>query len=220
MAISPLLVARIQHAFPAPVRTRFVTALEEAYETACDKWTPETGSIPQTFGMDVWAAATFQLKRVAEDTDLAIDVEYHLNRTTLRRDGLFLSFYRVGHSADEDIRTCFPNNRHAAPQLARNNLQLDIFLDGDPDPGAPVDLVLAHLGNHDRGLEAVYLCVPTAAEGEQLTEWGHYELLWRRDGLAAGGARTRTPQPSAPAPEVPIGEPAIRLKTDRAASQE
>jgi hypothetical protein len=218
MSISPLLVERIRKAFPESIRSRFVSALQEAYDTACDKWTPESGSIPQTFGMDVWAAATFQLRRVTEDTELEIEVEYHLNRTTLRKDGLFLSFYRVGHSADEDIRTCFPNNRHAAPRLARNNLQLDIFLDGDPHPDAPVDLMLAHLGNTGRGLEAVYLCVPTAAEGDQLTEWGHIELLWRRDGLAAGGTPAGAPQP--PAPEAPIGEPQIRLKTDRATGQE
>ena len=216
--ISPLLIQRIQNAFPPHMRTRFVAALEEAYETACDKWTPDRGSIPLTFGIDVWASVTHELKKLADDAELEIEVEYHLNRTTLRVDGLYLSFYRVGHSGDQDIRTCFPNNRHAAPRLARNNLQLDIFQDGDPDPDAPVDLVLAHLGNAESGLESVYLCVPTAVEDERLTAWGHHELLWRRDGLSSGGARARTTEP--PAPEVPIAEPEIRLRNDQATQGE
>ena len=216
--ISPQLAARIEAAFPEPLCARFVTALKEAYDTACDNFRPDEGSLPLTFGMDVWAFATFRLRQVANDEAPLLCVEVHENRTTLRKNGLFLSCYRVGASASEDISVSFPNNQHAAPQLARNNLQLDIFFDGDPDPDAPVDLVLAHFGNPSRGLEAVYLCVPTAVENERLSAWGYKKLLWRRGGQAAGSLEPG--MPPSPAPEVPIDAPAIRLRTERAAGQE
>jgi hypothetical protein len=216
--ISPQLAARIEAAFPEALCARFVTALREAYDTACDNFRPDEGSIPLTFGMDVWAFATFRLRQVANDEAPALRVEVHENRTTLRKNGLFLSCYRVGASASEPISESFPNNQHAAPQLARNNLQLDIFLDGDPDPDAPVDLVLSHLGNPASGLEAVYLCVPTAVENERLSAWGFTKLLWRRGGQAGGTAGSG--MQVEPAPEVPIDAPAIRLRTERIAGQE
>ncbi|HEX8433427.1 MAG TPA: hypothetical protein VF625_19205, partial [Longimicrobium sp.] len=123
-----------------------------------------------------------------------------------------LSCYKVGATADQDIFTAFPNNHNAAKRLVANNRQYDLF--GETyQAGAPVDLVLAHLGTPERGLEAVYLCVPSAIGGDdRISEWAHAELLWSRGARATVGRA----EPGH-APEVPIEEPAIRLRIPRAA---
>lgn len=210
MLISPDLVTRIEAAFPESITSHLVDALREGYEVACENFRPNKGSRALTFGIDVWAFGTFQLQRVAELSDLELDYEEHEHRTTLERDGLYLNCYRVGSSADQNIWDCFPNNRNTAPRLARNNLQFEIFGDCGLTGREPVDLVLAHFGNPDAGLDAVYLCVPIAANQNQISQWGFAKLLWRRDGLAAVGTPMAPEMP--PAPEVPIGEPELRLR--------
>lgn len=218
VTISSQVIDRIDAAFTSPHCDRLVGALLAAYTTACDNWKPDEGSISQTFGYDAWAFGNFRLRELADDATLGFVPEIHEGRFTLRKDGLFLSSYKAGSSRDADIWRSFPKNQHAAPQLARNNSQLDIFLDGDPSPDAPVDLVLAHLGNPERGLEAVYLCVPTAVENERISEWGFAQRLWRR---GDSGLAERPVSPVAPPePSVPIDEPAIRLRVDRQTSRE
>lgn len=210
--ISPHLISRIETAFPESVTDRLVAALNEGYEVACENFRPEKGSRSLTFGVDVWAFGTFHLEAVAEEAGFELDTEEHDHRTTLQRDGLYLNCYRVGTSADQNIWECFPNNRNSAPRLAKNNLQFEIFANDQPTGDEPVDLVLAHFGNPNAGLDAVYLCVPIAANQNQISQWGYAKLLWRRDGLAAGGIPTAPPVPLAP--EVPIGEPELRLRED------
>lgn len=212
------LVSRIAATFPPQLTERLVEALREGYEVACDNWRPEKGSRSLTFGIDVWAFATFQLEQIADEAELELDVEQREHRTTLVKHGLFLSSYRVGSHSDQSIWTSFPNNRNAAPRLARNNVQIDIFGDAELTGAEPLDLVLAHFGNPDHGLEAVYLCVPTGADGNQISEWGYADLLWRRDGLTVAGTVDESVPPLAP--EIPIAEPALRLRRAAIESEE
>jgi hypothetical protein len=160
VTISSQVVARIETAFTPRHCDRLVAALLAAYTTARDNWKPDEGSISQTFGYDAWAFGNFRLRELADDATLGFVPEIHEGRFTLRKEGLFLSSYKAGSSRDADIWRSFPKNQHAAPQLARNNSQLDIFLDGDPSPDAPVDLV-------------PYTCV--------------YLPRWRTSGSASGG---------------------------------
>ena len=66
-----------------------------------------------------------------------------------------------GGSASEDIADCFPSSSGGPGRLARlNAVQLELDLgDGGGQP-LPANVVVAHLGNPDHGLEAVYLAIP------------------------------------------------------------
>lgn len=207
------LAARIQRAFPDSLCQAFVAALDEAYQEVGAFHRPERGWNSFTFGTGVWTIALFQLQELARDGDWELVEETDHHRVTFVRDGLHLSCYKVGSAAEENILSSFPNNQNAAKRLVRNNQQFDLFGDGRLDDD-PIDLVLAHLGNPERGLEAVYLCVPSATGADdRICEWAYARLLWRRD------ARTRIVDPAVPelAAEVAIERPAIRLRAERAA---
>ena len=208
--ISQSLVDRIHRAFPEPLRQALRAALDEAYQEVSAVHRPERGWNNFTFGTCVWTIAMFQLQELAREWGLEEEVDNH--RVTFAKDGLHLSCYKVGSTADEDIFTSFPNNHNAAKRLVANNRQFDLF--GDRyQAGAPVDLVLAHLGTPEHGLEAVYLCVPSAvASDDRISEWAHAELIWSRGARAEVG-----PAAADLAAEVPIERPLIRLKIPRAA---
>lgn len=207
------LVARIRQAFPDALCQALVAALDEAYHEVGAFHRPDRGWNNFTFGTGVWTIALFHLQELARAGEWELVEETDNHRVTFVRDGLHLSCYKVGSSAEEDILASFPNNQNAAKRLVRNNRQFDLFGDGAHDAD-PVDLVLAHLGNPERGLEAVYLCVPSAlGADERICEWAYAQPLWRRD------ARPRIEPAAADlAAEVAIGRPAIRLRTAAAAA--
>lgn len=210
--ISESLVARIRRAFPETLRAALVAALDEAYQEVSSFHRPERGWNNFTFGTNVWTIAMFQLQELARDPRWGLAEEVDNHRVSFVKDELYLSCYKVGSAADEDIFTSFPNNHNAAKRLVQNNRQFDLFGDSY-QAGAPVDLVLAHLGTPERGLEAVYLCVPSAvASDDRISEWAHAELLWSRATRAG-----LTPPDAEQAAEVPIERPVIRLKIPRAA---
>lgn len=205
------LVVRINKAFPDSLRRALVAALDEAYQEVSAFYRPERGWNNFTFGTNVWTIAMFQLQALARAPEWEMVEEAENNRVTFVKDGLHLSCYKVGSTADEDIFVSFPNNQNAAKRLVQNNRQYDLF--GERyQAGAPVDLVLAHLGTPERGLEAVYLCVPSAVSEDRISEWAHAELLWSR--AARAGAAPAAPDLAA---EVPIERPVIRLRVPRAA---
>lgn len=206
------LVVRIREAFPESLRRALVAALDEAYQEVSAFHRPERGWNNFTFGTGVWTIAMFQLQELAREEEWELEEEVDNHRVTFVKDGLHLSCYKVGSTADEDIFASFPNNHNAAKRLVANNRQFDLF--GDRyQAGAPVDLVLAHLGTPERGLEAVYLCVPSAvASDDRISEWAHAELLWSRGARAEAG-----PAAAEREAEVPIERPVIRLKIPRAA---
>lgn len=209
--ISPSLVARIRQAFPDPLCQAFVAALDEAYQEVSSFHRPERGFNSFTFGVNVWTIAQFQLHELVREQDWDLEEEVDHQRVTFVKDGLHLSCYKVGFSAEQDIFSSFPNNQNAAKRLVQNNRQYDLF--GDTyHANSPVDLVLAHLGNPERGLEAVYLCVPSAiGTDDRISEWAYAQLLWRR------GARVAVaPAEAGLAAEVAIDRPAIRLKVQPA----
>lgn len=210
--IPPSLAARIRSAFPASLCNALVSALDEAYQEVASSHRPERGWDRFTFGTGVWRIALFHLQELARQGELEEVPEQH--RTTFRRKGLHLSCYKVGGSAEEDIYASFPNNQNAAKRLVRNNLQWDLFGEAYADD-APVDLVLAHLGNPERGLEGVYLCVPSAVgTDERICAWAYAQLLWQRDARAEV-----VPADVELAAEVAIERPLIRLKVPQATHQ-
>lgn len=205
------LVARIRWAFPDSLCQALVAALDEAYQEVGSFHRPERGWNNFTFGTGVWTIAMFHLQELAKGGKWEFVEEVDNHRVTFLKDGLHLSCYKVGSSAEEDIFSSFPNNQNAAKRLVQNNRQYDLFGESYRD-GAPVDLVLAHLGNPERGLEAVYLCVPSAVgTDERICEWAYAQLLWRRDARAA-----LEPAAEALAAEVTIERPVIRLKIPQA----
>jgi hypothetical protein len=205
------LVARIRGAFPDSLCQAFVAALDEAYQEVSSFHRPERGWNNFTFGTGVWTIALFQLQELARDAEWELVEEVDNHRVTFLKDGLHLSCYKVGFSAEEDIFSSFPNNQNAAKRLVQNNRQYDLFGESYQE-GAPVDLVLAHLGNPARGLEAVYLCVPSAVgTDDRICDWAYAQLLWRRDARAVVGAAE-----GELAAEVAIERPVIRLKLPHA----
>jgi hypothetical protein len=210
--ISQSLVARIRRAFPEPLCQAFVAALAEAYQEVGSFHRPERGFNSFTFGVNVWTIAQFQLHELVREQawDLEEGVEHQ--RVTFVKDGLHLSCYKVGSSSEQNIFSSFPNNQNAAKRLVQNNHQYDLFGYGYHQD-APMDLVLAHLGNPERGLEAVYLCVPSAiGTDDRISEWAYAQVLWRRD-----ARRAIEPAGAVLAEEVTIERPTIRLKVQPAA---
>ena len=205
------LVARIRSAFPDALCQALVAALDEAYQEVSAFHRPERGWNNFTFGTGVWTIALFQLQELVREREWELVEEVDNHRVTFVKDGLHLSCYKVGFSAEEDIYASFPNNQNAAKRLVQNNRQYDLFGETYQD-GAPVDLVLAHLGNPERGLEAVYLCVPSAVgTDDRICEWAYAQLLWRKDARAVVEPAERVL-----AAEVAIEPPAIRLKVSPA----
>lgn len=163
--------------FTTNVRDAFVKALDRAYETACEHYEPSRGNNTKTFGYELYHAAVFHLCAEAERTS---------ELTILSREPVFrfragtaeLACHRVGRTATEDIWGSFPNNDGAAQTM----LEPSLWLPGlEPTLDRASKFVLAHLGDHDRGLEAVYLCVPARTEGERIVEWAFAEKIYVKE---------------------------------------
>lgn len=61
-----------------------------------------------------------------------------------------------------------------------------------------LNLVLAHLGNHEDGACAIYLCVPISEDNGRITQWEHTHLLWKRGGDDPSGLLVEDLFPEAP----------------------
>ena len=58
------------------------------------------------------------------------------------------------------------------------------FEEVGPDLKKARRLVVAHMGNHEDGLCAVYLCIGKTADEEHIKEWAYTYCLWKRDAAA------------------------------------
>jgi len=192
--------------FAEPVVGAFTVALQRAYETACEKHDPSRGSNEQTFGFDLYHFAAHELEREAERLGGVIEVEAGRPYFRLRVGQFRLACHRVGRSSAQDIAQCFPTNDGAARALIERQLWLPGM---EPRVDLARNLVLAHLGNPEMGLEALYLCIPSREEKDKIAEWGYTHRLWATG--EANAIRPR-PMPTTVAPEEVIEEPIVRRK--------
>lgn len=195
-------------AFDETVRRTIVHVLDEAYQEAGIRYDEEIGCNGFTFGTDLYQFAKFRFQGNGERAAAPIMLGETSSELELRlRVGHFtVACHRVGGSASEDIADCFPSSSGGPGRLARlNAVQLELDLgDGGGQP-LPANVVVAHLGNPDHGLEAVYLAIPFGvSEAGKINGWAYTELMWRWDGEGAVTHTLADLPPAVPIPDVEV----------------
>lgn len=89
-----------------------------------------------------------------------------------------LTHHRVGFSADDDIRTSFPNGAKSASKLASTQLELD-FGDASEIP-EPDIIVLAYMANPAEGLCAAHLATVSRVENNKIVAWQETLTLYEK----------------------------------------
>jgi len=165
--------------FSDACRDALVEALRITYQHASAPWDDSIGYDMQLFRFMLYKLGMHQLKLLC---DRGVGLFIHSPAPLFRLGvGPFqLASYACGYRGDDDIWTSFPNNDQGAPNLSDIN-QLTLFGENAEPSGdaRPAAIVLAHFGNPEIGLEAVYLAVPAAKENDRISRWSHAELLWK-----------------------------------------
>ena len=192
-----------------------VRSLRRAYETACEHHAPERGGNEATFGYGLYHYAVHELCREAERGSPQVDVQVTSKQPLFRLQiGVYeLACHRVGLSERESIWTAFPKNEGAAISMVEEQFRMPLFGFGNAGAASARKLILAHLGNADEGMRAVYLCIPGKTDGGRITGWLFARPLFRADD------KTITARPAmkqALLPEVVIEEPIVTRKSKRA----
>lgn len=167
-----------------------VDAMRAAYDSASesDHSLEGKGSCEQLFGTTVYYCGKQELLTLVHTSRGAIRL--HSEHPMFRLDigDYVIGFYRVGRTADEDINHCFPKNKNGgAKQLAeleeagQTRFQFPDPETGPGDLSSRRNLVLAHLGNKEEGLTAIYLAIPVRHEKGRIAEWGFTHQLWRQE---------------------------------------
>ncbi len=112
--------------------------------------------------------------------------------------------YRVGRAVADDIWTSFPDNDDAAPAMVEEQLWLPGFED-EAGVKRARKLVLAHLGNSEDGLGAVYLCVPSRIDKDRIAGWALAHPIWKQGDslpLSVKPAVALVPEETVPEPQI------------------
>lgn len=181
-------------------------ALRRAYRDACDARAQFAGANEVTFGTEVYHFAKYEIGKVAERTKLVTILDDEEPKFRFGAGKYVLACHKVGRRADDDIHASFPRARGATSMVEEQMMLPGVLVAMDRKAvKAASRVVLAHMGNHEEGLCAVYLCIAAGgAEDEKIRGWAHAERIWKRDPaeLAATEApKTQTP-PVEPEAEV------------------
>ncbi len=192
---------------PAAVQP-IIAALKRAYLTACELHDPDRGSNETTFGFNLYEFAVHEFRNEADPKKNRLRVISSRPVFRLGIGEFELACHRVGRSAKQDIRASMPNNDGAACTMVEQLLlpgMAEIF-----DLPKARKVVIAHLGNPEDGMGAVYLCIAGHTDGERITSWAYTHPIWNvgdEDAVETPAA----PPPDKPADEV-IAPPAVRKK--------
>lgn len=186
-----------------------VAALKRAYLTASELHDPERGSNETTFGFNLYQFAVHELRKAAGATNTPLRIISSGPIFRLAIGEFELACHRVGRNARQDIHSSLPNNDGAACTMVEQQLWLAGMAEVFDLPKAR-KLVIAHLGNPDDGLGAIYLCIAGRADGERITSWAYTHQIWHADSEDAI-APTSVPTSDKPADEV-IPQPTVRKK--------
>jgi hypothetical protein len=197
-----------------PIRSGLVEALGCAYDTAAELHDPVRGSNEITFGVGLYNYAVFELSKLDRETSLAMQVIARIPFRVQVGQVFNLGCHRVGRSGKESIWSAFPDNAGAAATLIEQQPYLPAEGFG-PDTRNAKNLILAHMGNPEDGLCAVYLCVPTREENGRIREWGFADLLWRRSDEAAPPKDAVIANPEEVVEEVPLARRKVKPKVNR-----
>lgn len=192
--------------FTDDIASALQAALRRAYDSACEQHDPARGFNEQTFGYSLYHCAAFELGVEADRLGAEVEVEAGRPSFRLRIGEYRLGCHRVGQNAAQNIERCFPGNESGAPALIEEQLWLPGM---EPRVHDARNLILAHLGNTEHGLEAVYLCIPSREEKDKIAEWGYTHCLWT---IGQPVAARPTPLATEFEPEEAIEEPTVRRK--------
>lgn len=184
-------------------------ALRNAYVAACEQYAEYDGANGSTFGTNVYHFSNHELVLAAK-TDPLLKITSHQPPFRFTAGAYEFCCHRVGRSETDDIWTHFPNAKGATAMVSR---QLPLFADAGPDLKSVRRLVVAHMGNHEDGVCAVYLCIGKTADEEHIKEWAYTYCLWQRDGSAVATEPTSNlPQNLTPEETVEEKEPRRKVR--------
>lgn len=202
--------AQFNATFVPPAVQPVVAALKRAYATACELHDPARGSNETTFGFGLYEYAVHEFRNEAELKTNPLRIISVRPTFRLAIGEFELACHRVGRSARQDIRSAFPNNDGAACTMVEDQLCLPGMEDSYDLPKAR-KVVIAHLGNPDDELGAIYLCIAGHTDGERITSWAYAHPIWHVDDEDRREAPPAPPAPDKPADEF-IAPPAVRKK--------
>ena len=198
-----------ERTFLCTTTDRLVQSLRRAYETACELHAPERGSNEVTFGFNLYHHAVHELCNEADRSPSVLNIVSRNPIFRMQIAAYELACHRVGLSERENIWTSFPKNEGAAGLMVEEQLWLPGL-----EPAASIEkarkLILAHLGNTDEGMRAVYLCVPGRTDNGRITGWVFARPLFRADEDKAAVERPLEQQHLLP--EVEVDAPVVTRK--------
>ncbi|MGE0789763.1 MAG: hypothetical protein AB7S26_29085 [Sandaracinaceae bacterium] len=200
-------------AFGAEVIDLIKEAFDLAYDDASEDYDPDgKGSDLFLFGSSIFTFARHQLIRLIEErgSELGMGVITKRPHFVFRVGRFRASFYRVGERASESIATSLPRNRRGAPNMVDPQLVLpgEEFEPKPRDVRDARNLIIAHHGNPDDGLQAVHACVGIRNEDEStVREWAFARAIWVADDCVVP-APPATPH----VPEENVEEPVVRRR--------
>lgn len=201
--------ALLGQTFSPELSTQIVAILKRGYRTAREKHDPENGSDALLFGLSLYTFIRHEFGKAALEADCEIVVSSTRPLLRLKVGEFIVACHSVGDYAVQDIDACFPNNDCAAPRMIEEHLWLP---DMEPQVEEARNVILAHLGNPETGLEAAYICIPSDAEDGLISEWAYTHQLF--GGSGAGTDVDLSSLQGDVAPEEETAEPEIRPKED------
>lgn len=178
------MAAKVEAAVPPATRDAFVEEIQFAYEAVGQHYQEDEGWDDQLVGFTLWKFVGHNLsERVTDEgRKLGLQVRDHANTFRLQAGPFIIGTYRVFPEPLESLDRSFPNNANGAGQLARRNQRARSqhwLFDGSLPEEEPVRaLVLAHAGNPEDGLTALWLAEPTDEHDGRITDWGYSRPLW------------------------------------------
>jgi hypothetical protein len=215
---SATLREELQSALSPAARQAIRDAMDQAHRDAGRHFDPGAGSDPQLHGFTVYKFGRHRLTCVvSSDGTLGLRIATAKGQFRLGFGRFIMTPYTCGLSAPVDPWTEFPNNDDGAGLLTDVNTgqhRLDLTGEGEEPTMA---IVLAHYGNWDTGLEALYLKVPSAQSNGRITAWSYVEELWRIDGTVARPTSPDLPRPVSPErPKLTLKKSNVKPGTERA----
>lgn len=201
--------------FTENVTRTFVSAVQRAYETAREHHDPDRGSNEATFGFQLYHFNVHELSRCGDEPDPVLSVKSKNPTFRITVGDYELCCHRVGRNATDDIWRSTPSNEGAACTMVEEQLWL-----ANVPKRVGIEqarkLVIAHLGNAEDGLGAIYLCVPGKVRNDRVVEWAYAHQIW---GVAEGFVPPVTASKDV-APDEVIEEAQLRRKPKKEEREE
>lgn len=162
-----------------------VTSLERAYSSALDNYDVSKGSNEGTFGYDIYNFVRHELIEYSRKSTTSLLLKSKAPLFRMKIGDFEVSCHRVGEHEHQHISNCFPNTdgpvHYKKKGDSSEQLSIPNFYHGKEHEWIPFNVVLAHLGNCETGLRAIYICRPGNVNNEKITSWEYSKLLWRID---------------------------------------